>query len=583
MSDTTSSHLKRLLPYMLRYRRRLIGALFLILAGRALMVASPYVIKEIVDTLSVGIPDDLGIIGLFIVLFFVLRWGTDLLNGANEYLFAVINVGVKRSISYDIVQHLLTLPLSFYTEQATGGVSRMITRGTGSLSNLSFFLVGTLIPTVFEILLVLGVLLYLFPPSFSLVFLAFVGVYAWYTIVMTERRQAVLLEANSRDDKSGARYIDALMNIETVKYFTNEEYEKRRYNDSLESWSEMAIDSGRKSATLNIGQGFILAVGLTILLALTVREFVTGGATVGDFILIISYLNRISIPLSFLGFLYRTLKESFANIDAMFRLFDSAPSIADRDDARVLEVSQGEIALKNVRFGYREDREILHGLSLIFEGHKRTALVGYSGSGKSTISKLVPRLYDVTGGAITIDGVDIREVTQDSLRAQIGVVAQDTVLFNESILHNISYGNPDASREDIENVAKLANIHDFIMSLPQGYETEVGERGVKLSGGEKQRVAIARMLLKNPPIVIFDEATASLDSASEKMIQQAIADISQEGKTTIVIAHRLSTIVDFDRIVVMQDGEVVDQGRHHQLLESSMVYQALWNIQSKEE
>jgi len=577
------SHLWKLVPYLLQYKRRIAASLFLIVAARLLSVANPYVIKELVDALaqSVSITPDPRYLILLVVLFFVLRWGMDLLSGFKDYVFAKVDVGVKKLIALDVFNHLIYLPVSFHADQATGGVSRKITRGTSSLSTLSFFFTGSILPTFIEVILIVSIFINFFPLIFGAVFLIFVIVYVVFTIVVTEKRQKLLLETNKRDDKGSEQSIDALLNYETVKYFTNESYETKRYESILGRWAEIAIKSIKKGVNLNVGQGLIITAGLTTLLALAVREYLIGGATVGDFVLITVYLNRIAVPLGFLGTIYRRLKEGLANVDEMFKLFDVKNAITDKSGAKILTGDLGHIVFKNVEFKYKKDRTILKSVSIDLPKHSSTAFVGYSGSGKSTISKLLLRLYDVTSGSISIDGIDIRDVTQQSLRGNIGVVAQDTILFNDSIYNNIQYGNPSADKKAIIAAAYAANIHDFIAGLPDGYDTEVGERGVKLSGGEKQRVAIARVLLKDPPILLFDEATASLDSKSERMIQDAIKEISKEGRTTIVIAHRLSTIVDFDKIIVMDQGKVIEEGTHQELMKSCGTYQQLWRIQNR--
>ncbi|MCH7756636.1 ABC transporter ATP-binding protein/permease [Patescibacteria group bacterium] len=575
------SYLYMLIPYLLRFKWRIIISLALIVAGRLLSVANPYVIKELVDSLaeSATTAVDIRYLVVLVALFFILRWGTDLLSGIKDYVFAKVTVSVKQLISLDVFSHLLSLPVEFHTDQATGGVARKIGRGASALGTLSFFLTGSILPTLIEIGLVLGIFVTFFPPIFGLVFGIFVVVYVVYTIIVTNRRQKLLLETNLRDDRGSEQSIDALMNYETVKYFMNEKFEYKRYESTLDKWADVAIISTKKGANLNMGQGLILTLGITALLALAVAEYLKGGATVGDFVLITTYLNRVAIPLSFLGTLYRRLKESLANVDEMFKLLEVENDVVDKEGAKDLEITEGHVVFSNVVFGYRKDRSILKGVSIDIPPRSSVALVGASGSGKSTVSKLLLRLYDVDGGGISIDGADIRDITQVSLRRNIGVVAQDTILFNETIFNNIQYGKPGAEKEEVIAAARLANIHEFIESLPKGYYTQVGERGVKLSGGEKQRVAIARMLLKDPPILLFDEATSSLDSKSERIIQDAIKAISQGGKTTIVIAHRLSTIVDFDKIVVLDQGKVIEEGTHEELLKTCGAYQKLWRIQ----
>lgn len=582
-STNKKSHLWKLVPYLLQYKWRIIASLSLIIVARLFSVANPYVIKELVDALaeSAKVSPDPQYLILLVTLFFGFRWGMDILSGAKDYIFAKVDVGVKRLIALDVFKHLIYLPVAFHADQATGGVARKITRGTSSLSTLSFFFTGSIVPTLIEVVLIIGIFINFFPPIFGIVFFVFVVVYVTFTIIITERRQKLLLETNKRDDRGSEQSIDALINYETVKYFTNESFEAKRYESTLGRWADVAIVATKKGANLNVGQGLIITLGLTALLSLAVREFLAGGATVGDFVLITTYLNRIAIPLSFLGTLYRRLKEGLANVDEMFKLFEVESDIIDKPDAKTLKCTKGHVVFSGVTFGYKKDRTILNNVSINIKEQSSAAIVGYSGSGKSTISKLLLRLYDVQSGSVSVDNVDIKDVTQESLRRHIGVVAQDTILFNDSIVSNIRYGKPDADDDAVTKAAKAANIHDFIVDLPQGYETAVGERGVKLSGGEKQRVAIARMLLKDPPILLFDEATSSLDSKSEKMIQEAIKNISQGGRTTIVIAHRLSTIVDFDKIIVMDKGEVIEEGTHKELLESCGTYQKLWSIQNK--
>ncbi len=575
------SYRSMLIPYLFRFKWRIVLSLGLIVVGRLLSVANPYVIKELVDALaeSSSIPIDVQYLIILVFLFFWFRWGMDILGGMKDYLFAKVTVSIKKLISLDLFSHLLSLPVEFHTNQATGGVARKISRGTSALSTLSFFLTGSILPVLIEIGFVIGVFITLFPPIFSIVFAIFVVVYVAFTIIVTNRRQELLLETNKRDDRGSEQSIDALMNYETVKYFTNEKFEFKRYESTLEKWSDIAITSIKKGANLNMWQGFILTAGLTALLGLAVREYLNGTVTVGDFVLITTYLNRIAIPLWFLGSLYRSLKESFANLDAMFQLLEVKNDVIDKQGATDLENTSGHVVLRDVEFGYNPNRTIIKGVSIDIPSQSSIAFVGASGSGKSTISKLLLRFYDINSGEISIDGNNIQDITQASLRRNIGVVAQDTILFNETIFNNIWYGKNDASKEEVIAAAKLAHIHDFIMDLPQWYETPVGERGVKLSGGEKQRVAIARMLLKNPPILLFDEATASLDTKSEKMIQDAIKSISQEGRTTIVIAHRLSTIIDFDKIVVLDQGKVIEEWSHTELLKTCGVYKKLWNLQ----
>lgn len=574
-------NLWRLVPYLKLYKWRIVSAMGLLLASKIFSVADPYVTKRLIDYLVGGSAIKASVIAGFLVIFFALRWGTNVLDGAKDYIFAKVQANLKRFISLDVFEHLLSLPLAFHADRSTGGISRKITRGVSALEQISWFLSFNIIPTIIEITLVVAIFMRLFPFSFTAVFLAFIVVYVAFTIWYTEQRQTILLETNKQDDKVSGISIDALMNYETVKYFANEKYEHQRLNASLDTWVDMGIRSTKTGANLNMGQGLIITAGLTAILVLAVNEYSHGHSTVGDFILVITYLARVAAPLNFLGFMYRGVKEALANIDEMFKLLNVENALPDAPGATELCCVGGLVEFKDVDFSYNDERRIFEKLNFIVPPKKRVALVGYSGSGKSTVSKLLLRMYDVTGGSIELDGKNIREVTQESLRRQIGIVAQDSVLFNDTIAYNIAYGRIGATQEDIEAAAKIANIHDFITSLPNGYETVVGERGVKLSGGEKQRVAIARILIKDPKILVFDEATASLDTKSEKIIQEAINKISQGGRTTIVIAHRLSTIVDFDKIIVLDQGRVAEEGTHQELMAKNGIYAKLWLTQSQ--
>lgn len=571
----------RLVGYLGRYRFRIAAALLLLLISKILAVADPYVLKKLIDYLVAGSEVKTMVIVSFLTLFFGLRWGTNLLDGAKDYIFAKAQANIKRFVSMDVFSHLLGLPLAYHSDRSTGGISRKITRGTGALEQIYFFLTFNIIPTIIEIFLVVAVFVRLFPLEFTLVFIIFIVSYVAFTVLYTDFRQPMLLETNKLDDKAGGISIDALLNYETVKYFANERYEEARLDQALKNWASLGIKSTKLGANLNMGQGLLITAGLTAILALAVREYAHGHSTIGDFILVTTYLARIAVPLNFLGFMYRGMKEGLANVDEMMRLFNIQNTVEDKIGAIELNKVSGEIEFKNVTFRYNDDRLILDDVNLYVKPQSRVALVGYSGSGKSTVSKLLLRMYDVTSGAILLDQRNLRDIKQASLRQMIGVVAQDSVLFNDTIAYNIAYCKTGASQHEVEAAARLANIHDFIKDLPLGYETVVGERGVKLSGGEKQRVAIARMLIKNPAILVFDEATASLDTKSEKIIQEAINNLSQGSRTTIVIAHRLSTIVDFDQIIVFDQGRVVERGTHRELMAINQIYAKLWQAQSR--
>ena len=585
MTEKINKHrgLRLLFKYLLKYKLKASLSVALLVVGKLVSVADPYVLKLIIDLLvENGSKVAIGSLVMLIALFFIIKSSTELIEGFRIWIFAPVETNIKRLVALDVFDHLMNLPLSFHINRSTGGISRKITRGSEGLEQFLFFVAGNVLPTFVELILITIIFIALFPLSFMATLFAFVSAYVWYTVFAVNRRQKILLSTNKLDDEASGKSIDALLNYDTVKYFANEKFEYTRYGNSLKKWVVSDIKSSKMEAYIYRGQGIIGAIGLTALLSLSVHQYTLGAMTVGDLVLVTTYLSRISIPLSFLGFIYRRMKEAIADMDEMFKLLDVANTIVDKKDALNLNKARGEVVFENVDFHYNEERQILSDISFKVPANKKIALVGYSGSGKSTISKLLFRLYDVSAGSIKIDGQDLRDVKQESLRKNLGIVAQDTPLFNDTIFQNISYGKPGASREEIEKVARIAHIHDFIMDLPDKYETMVGERGVKLSGGEKQRVAIARMLLKDPPILIFDEATASLDSKAEKIIQNAIGEISKEGRTTIVIAHRLSTIADFDEIIVMKKGEIVEQGNHKDLLKKAGVYANLWSIQKNE-
>jgi len=583
MDKKKQINIRDLMPFVKVFKVRIAFSILLVIASKFLVVAGPYVMKKLIDLLvTYGTSASIVTIAYLLALFFALQWGGNVLDGMKDYVFAKVQASIRRSISLKVFEHLLSLPSAFHADRSTGRVSRKITRGTNALETIFMFLSFNIVPTIIQIIFVGVVFVVLFPLSFVFTFLAFVVVYVAFTVYVTDRRQQLLLETNKLDDKATGQSIDALLNYDTVKYFTNERYEYERYDSQLGDWSGMFIKSIRSGANLNMGQGLIITAGLAAILVLAVQHYIYGDATIGDFVLVTTYLSSIAVPLGFLGFTYRAIKEGLANVDEMMRLLKEKNTITDKADAKDLETWSGNIEFENVSFGYSGDREVLNDISLSVPFKTRVALVGYSGSGKSTIPKLLLRLYDVNTGKITINGTDIREIKLQDLRRHIGIVAQDTTLFNDTIFHNIAYGKPGSTKEDVERVAKMANIAEFISKdLPDGYDTIVGERGVKLSGGEKQRMAIARMLIKDPAILIFDEATASLDTKSEKIIQQEIEKLSKGNITTIVIAHRLSTIVDFDKIIVLEKGKIAEQGNHAELLAKQGVYYNLWRIQSK--
>ena len=442
------------------------------------------------------------------------------------------------------------------------------------------FMLFNILPTLLEVLMVCGILIWLYDISFAIVTFLTIMAYIAYTLVVTEWRIKFRRRMNEKDSEANTKAIDSLLNFETVKYFGNEQHEARRFDASLRDYEHASVLSNTSLALVNIGQGAIIAVGLTVVMILAGQGVADGTMTVGDFVLVNTYLIQLYLPLNFLGFVYREIKQSLADMEAMFSLLREDAAISDKPDAPALSVSGGEVAFRNVTFSYETNRRILHGVDFIVPAGKTTAIVGPSGAGKSTISRILFRFYDVDGGAVTIDGQDIRDITQKSLRATIGIVPQDTVLFNDSIYYNIAYGRPAASREEVEEAARLARIHDFVSSLPEGYDTKVGERGLKLSGGEKQRVAIARTILKKPDILLFDEATSALDSQTEREIQASLREVSAN-RTTLVIAHRLSTIIDSDEILVLEAGRIVERGAHSELLETDGVYAKMWRRQQE--
>lgn len=575
------SYLLMIIPYLLKFKFRILISLLLIIWSRILSVANPYIIKELVDSLSKNdlLNLDKNYLVFLVILFFAFRWWTDLFDWIKDYIFSKVTISVKKLISFDIFKHLLNLPVEFHTNQATGWVARKITRWTWVLSNLSFFLVNNIIPTIIEIIFIIIVFLKLFPIKFSIVFIIFVITYVVYTIVITNKRQEILLETNKKDDKTSEISIDALMNFETVKYFTNEKYEFNKYSKVLKERSEIAVISIQKLANLNIWQWFILSIWLASLLYFAVFEYFNWNASLWDFVLITTYISRISMPLSFLGSMYRIIKESLANLDEMFKLFDVKNNILDKKDAKIIKNIKWDIKFKDVIFWYNKERIVIDNVSIDIPAWKRIAFVWTSWSWKSTISKLILRFYDVNSGEILIDWINIKDLTQESLRENIWVVAQDTILFNDTIYNNILYWNTNANKDEIINAAKIANIHKFIKNLPNSYETKVWERWIKLSWWEKQRIAIARMLLKNPKILIFDEATSNLDMQSEKIVQDSIKEISKKWKTTIVIAHRLSTISDFDIIYVVDKWKIIEKWTHSELIKHNWLYKKLWEVQ----
>ena len=572
---------RSLLPYLWEFRGRVLVALAFLITAKLANVGVPLVLKDIVDALNtkqllIGLPVAL------LLGYGALRLASGAFGELRDAVFAKVTQRAIRRVALQVFEHLHALSLRFHLERQTGGVSRDIERGTRGISFLLSFMLFNILPTLVEIGLVAGILLVKYDPWFAIVTFITLALYIAFTLVITEWRMIFRRTMNEMDSKANTRAIDSLINYETVKYFGNEAFEARRYDDNLQQWEGAAVRNQTSLAWLNIGQGAIIAVGVTILMTLAAHHVVQGSMTIGDLVLVNAFMLQLYMPLHFLGFVYREIKHALADMERMFKLLNEPSEIANAPDAQALAVREGSVRFEHVDFWYEPDRQILFDVDFSMPAGAKVAVVGPSGAGKSTLSRLLFRFYDVRQGRITIDGQDIRDVTQKSLRAAIGIVPQDTVLFNDTIYYNIAYGRPEASPEEIVEAARHAHIHHFVESLPKGYDTIVGERGLKLSGGEKQRIAIARAILKRPKILIFDEATSALDTHAEKAIQSALREVAA-GHTTLVIAHRLSTIIDADIILVMEHGRVAERGTHRDLLTANGLYARMWALQQQEE
>ena len=573
--------LHKLLPYLWQYKWRVFLALSCLFSAKLANVAVPLVFKEMIDHLS-GTPQTLALPALLLLLYGTLRFSTALFTELREILFARVTQRAVRRIALEVFRHLHALSLRFHLQRQTGGVSRDIERGSRSISSLISYTLYSILPTLVEISLVLGILFARYDSSFVLITLASLSAYVVFTIKVSNWRIAIRRKVNDTDSAANTRAIDSLLNYETVKYFNNEEFEARRYDQQMQHWEDAATRSQVSLSWLNLGQQIIIALGVTAMMWRAADGVVAGTMTIGDLVLVNAFLIQLYMPLNFLGVVYREIRQSLADIERMFDLLAVNREIADAEDAASLAPGAVHIRFAAVDFSYEPNRQILHGVDFELPAGRTLAVVGESGSGKSTLARLLYRFYDINRGQILINGKDLRQLTQSSLRAAIGIVPQDTVLFNDTIYYNILYGQPEASREQVLAAAESAQLAGFIERLPDGYETRVGERGLKLSGGEKQRVAIARALLKNPPFLIFDEATSALDSKTEKAIQGSL-DSAARGRTTLIIAHRLSTIMNADEILVMNAGRIIERGSHPQLLDAGGSYAQMWALQQLED
>jgi ATP-binding cassette subfamily B protein len=572
--------LRLLLPYLWEFKWRVVIALSFLIGAKLAIVAIPIVLKHIVDNLNQ--PKALLVVPMALLFGYgLLRLASTVFADMRDIVFAKVTQRAVRRVGLEVFKHLHTLSLRFHLGRQTGGVTRDIERGANGISSLIQMTLFSVLPTLIEIALVAGILFSQFDWQFAAITLVIVIIYIVLTISITEWRTKLRRQMNEMDSQANTRAIDSLLNYETVKYFGNEVFEATRYDASLQKWEIAAVKNQTSVGVLNAAQALVIAIGMTLMLILASRGVVSGKLTVGDLVMINAFLIQMFIPLNFLGVMYRQIKQSLTDIERLFDLLNVHREISDAPDAKALIVGGGAVQFEQVHFGYEANRQILHGISFHIPAGHNVAVVGTSGAGKSTLARLLYRFFDVNSGHIAIDGQDIRSVTQSSLRAAIGIVPQDTVLFNNSIYFNIAYGRPDASRDEVIEAARAAHILHFIESLPEGWETTVGERGLKLSGGEKQRVAIARTVLKNPRILILDEATSALDTQTEKIIQTELKEIAKN-RSTLTIAHRLSTIVDADQILVMEQGQIVERGHHRQLLAAGGVYAKLWALQQEE-
>jgi ATP-binding cassette subfamily B protein len=586
-SDWTT--LRRLFPYLWIYKWRVMAALAFMIGAKLANVGVPVLLKNLIDAMTLKPGDPLALVVVPVALLFgygALRLSTSLFTELRELVFAKATAGASRSISLEVFRHLHALSLRFHLERQTGGLTRDIERGTRAVNSLISYSLYSIIPTLIEVTLVLTLLAVKFDVWFAWITIIALVFYIGFTIVVTEWRTQFRKKMNEMDSTANSRAIDSLLNFETVKYFNNEEFEAQRYDENLERYRRASVKSQTTLSLLNTGQQLIIAAGLVAMLWRATQGVADGRMTLGDLVMVNAFMIQLYIPLNFLGVIYREIKQSLTDLDKMFTLLEREREIADAPHATPLHLAAGggdaSVRFEHVTFSYDPKRTILHDISFEIPAGKTVAVVGPSGSGKSTLARLLFRFYDVQQGAIVIAGKNIKDVTQASVRQAIGIVPQDTVLFNDTVEYNIAYGKPGATRAQVEEAARAARIHAFINASPKGYDTMVGERGLKLSGGEKQRVAIARTLLKNPPILIFDEATSALDSANERAIQTELQSVAQN-KTTLVIAHRLSTVVDAHEILVMDAGRILERGTHAELLAANGRYAQMWALQQSAE